>query len=116
MSALSGTMHRGRRRLESLLHSIDEGFVVFDRDWRYRYVNDRGAVLLRHPTPMIGKAIWELFPDIVGTDVGTRLRRASAEPAPIVFETLYRRYGRGVSARVFPAPHGRTVPLEATTA
>jgi len=36
ISALSETMHRGRRRLESLLHSIDEGFVVFDEDWRCR--------------------------------------------------------------------------------
>jgi len=115
ISALSGTMHRGRRRLESLLHSIDEGFVVFDRDWRYRYVNDRGAVLLRHPTPMIGKAIWELFPDIVGTDVETRLRRASVEPAPIVFETLYRPYGRWFRARVFPTPDGFSVLLEDTT-
>src|SRR5947209_10127559 len=115
ISALSGTMHRGRRRLESLLHSIDEGFVVFDRDWRYRYVNDRGAVLLRHPTPKIGKAIWELFPDIVGTDVETRLRRASVEPAPIVFETLYRPYGRWFRARVFPTPDGFSVLLEDTT-
>src|SRR5207245_215765 len=47
ISALSETMHRGRRRLESLLHSIDEGFVVFDEDWRCRYVNDRGAAALQ---------------------------------------------------------------------
>jgi CheY-like chemotaxis protein len=33
ISALSETMHRGRRRLEGLLQSIDEGFVVFDEDW-----------------------------------------------------------------------------------
>src|SRR4029450_12121860 len=52
--ALSETMYRGRRRLEGLLHSIDEGFVVFDPDWRYRYVNDRAAELLHQPAPPVG--------------------------------------------------------------
>jgi len=116
ISALSETMHRGRRRLESLLHSIDEGFVVFDQRWRCRYVNDHAAALLQLPaSSAIGKAIWDLFPDIVGTDIETKLRRSSAEPAPIAFETLYRPYGRWLRARVFPTPDGFSALLEDTT-
>jgi two-component system, sensor histidine kinase and response regulator len=61
ISALSETMHRSRRRLEGLLQSIDEGFVVFDADWRYLYVNARAAELLREPaSSMVGRAIWDL--------------------------------------------------------
>src|SRR5438876_955556 len=37
------------------------------------------------------------------------------EPAPIVFETLYRPYGRWFRARVFPTPDGFSVLLEDTT-
>jgi PAS domain S-box-containing protein len=116
ISALSETMHRSRRRLEGLLQSIDEGFVVFDDDWRYRYVNDRAADLLQQPaSSMVGRAIWDLFPDIVGTDIETHLRRASARDEPVSFETFYRPYGRWFRARVFPTAEGFSALIEDTT-
>jgi len=116
ISALSESMFRGRRRLEGLLHSIDEGFVVFDRDWRYRYVNDRAAELLRQPaSAMVGKPIWELFPDVVGTEIEAHLRRASAASEPVEFETFYRPFGRWFRARVFPTPEGFSALLEDIT-
>jgi PAS domain S-box-containing protein len=114
---LSEAMYRGRRRLEGLLHSIDEGFVVFDMDWRYRYVNERAAELLRQPaSALVGKAIWDVFPDIVGTDIEDNLRRASARSETIEFETLYKPYGRWFRTRVFATPEGFSALLEDTTA
>ncbi len=116
ISALSETMYRGRRRLEGLLHSIDEGFVVFDPEWRYRYVNDRAAELLRQPaSSMVGKAIWDLFPDIVGTEIETHLRRAAGGSAPVEFETFYRPNERWFRVRVFPTSEGFSALVEDTT-
>jgi len=115
-SALSEAMHRARRRLEGLLHSIDEGFVVFDAQWRYRYVNDRAAELLRQSAPaMIGRAIWDLFPEIIGTEIETNLRRASMGGEPITFEAFYRPYGRWFRTRVFPTQEGFSAVLEDVT-
>ena len=116
ISALSESMFRGRRRLEGLLHSIDEGFVVFDAGWRYRYVNDRAAELLRQPaSSMIGTPIWELFPDIVGTETEAQLRRASTASEPVEFETFYQPFGRWFRTRVFPTPDGFSALLEDVT-
>jgi PAS domain S-box-containing protein len=116
VSALSESMFRGRRRLESLLGSIDEGFVLFDRDWRYRYVNDRAAELLhRSASSMVGTSIWELFPDLVGSEIETQLRRASAARAPVEFEAFSRPHGRWFRTRVFPTPDGFSALLEDTT-
>ena len=116
ISALSESMFRGRRRLEGLLHSIDEGFVVFDERWRYRYVNDRAAELLRRPaSSMVGKALWDLFPDIVGTEIEANLGRASAGNEPVEFETFYAPYGRWFRTRVFPTSEGFSALLEDTT-
>jgi PAS domain S-box-containing protein len=116
ISALSETMHRGRRRLEGLLHSIDEGFVVFDAAWRYRYVNDRAAELLRQSAPaMVGRPIWDLFPDIVGTEIETDLRRASLGGEPTSFETFHRPSGRWFRTRVFPTREGFAALLEDVT-
>jgi len=115
--ALSETMYRGRRRLEGLLHSIDEGFVVFDVEWRYRYVNERAAELLRQPASfLLGKAIWDVFPDIIGTDTEEKLRRVSTRNEPVEFETFYKPYGRWFRTRVFPTPEGFSALLEDTTA
>src|SRR5215470_4451205 len=116
ISALSESMFRGRRRLEGLLHSIDEGFVVFDERWRYRYVNDRAAELLRRPaSSMVGKALWDVFPDVVGTEIEANLRRASAGHEPVEFETYYAPYGRWFRTRVFPTLEGFSALLEDTT-
>ena len=116
ISALSESMFRGRRRLEGLLHSIDEGFVVFDESWRYRYVNDRAAALLRQPAAsMVGKPIWEMFPDVVGTEIEAKLRRAAAANEPVEFETFYRPFGRWFRTRVFPTPEGFSALLEDVT-
>ena len=115
VSALSEAMHRGRRRLESLLQSIDEGFVVFDRSWRYVYVNGRAAELLRRTVPTIlGKTIWEVFPDIVGTEVETHLRRAYEARMPVEFETSSSAYGR-FRNRVLPTPDGVSIFFEDVT-
>jgi PAS domain S-box-containing protein len=116
ISALSETMHRGRRRLESVLQSVDEGFVVFDSEWRYRYVNERAAELLRRPaSSMVGRSIWDLFPDVVGTDIETQLRRAASTNGPVAFEAFYRPSGRWFRTRVFPAREGFSALLEDTT-
>jgi PAS domain S-box-containing protein len=114
VSVLSEAMHRGRRRLESLLQSIDEGFVVFDRSWRCVYGNGRAAELLRRTVPtFLGKTMWEVFPDIVGTEVETHLRRAYEERVPVEFETSSS-YGR-FKNRVFPAPDGVSIFFEDVT-
>jgi PAS domain S-box-containing protein len=116
ISALSETLHRGRRRLEGLLMSIDEGFVVFDRDWRFRYVNARAAELLRQPaSSMMGRSIWELFPDIAGTEIEAHLRHASTANERVTFEAFYRPYGRWFRTRVFPTREGFSAMLEDTT-
>ena len=116
ISVLSETMHRGRRRLEGLLESIDEGFVVFDSEWHYRYVNELAAELLRQSAPaMVGRTIWALFPDIVGTEIETLLRRAADGNESVTFETLYRPYGRWFRTRVFPTREGFSALLEDIT-
>src|SRR5262249_30878979 len=78
--------------------------------------NDQAAELLRQPaSAMVGKPIWELFPDVVGTEIEAHLRRASAASEPVEFETFYRPFGRWFRARVFPTPEGFSALLEDIT-
>ena len=116
ISALSESMVRGRRRLEGLLHSLDEGFLVLDVSWRVRYMNCRAAELLRQPAAsIVGTTLWDLFPGVAGTETETRLRRASAASEPVELEAFHRPVGRWFRTRVFSTPEGFSALLEDVT-
>ena len=65
-----------------ILESISDPFVVQDSEWRFRYINEAAArVLLPEqsdtPEKLIGKSVWDVYPDIVGTSFEREMRRAA---------------------------------------
>ena len=68
---------------EMVLSSISDAFSALDRQWRYIYVNDRvcqQAGMSREA--IIGRRIWDLFPQLVGTDFYERCHRAVSQEQP----------------------------------
>ena len=56
------------RRTASILESVTDAFYAFDADWRFTYVNRQAERLLRRPREeMLGRIVWEEFPEAVGT-------------------------------------------------
>jgi PAS domain S-box-containing protein len=99
-----------QQKLEDLLAGISDGFVVLDRDWRYTYVNDRATVLMGMGREnLLGRRVWELFPDVVGETPDRELRRALAEQRPASFEYFHPAWQRWFESRVYPAPDGLSV-------
>jgi PAS domain-containing protein len=48
-----------------ILESIADGFYTLDRDWRFTYFNRAAELLLRRSRDgLIGKKIWDEFPDL----------------------------------------------------
>ena len=95
------------RRLEQVLASMTDGFMIFDRDWRFIYVNDSGARLARKPKEeLIGRNVWELFQDEVGQPGYQQLTRAMRERVPVHFEYLYPRFQRWFEYKAYPAEEG----------
>ena len=67
---------------ETVLSSISDAFSAIDHEWRYTYVNDRVAEMAGLPKEeMLGRNIWEVFPDAVGTEFD-RLAHQVMERAP----------------------------------
>jgi PAS domain S-box-containing protein len=78
------------KRLETILNSISDGFLVYDRNWRYTYVNQRAAEIVGVPREkMLGSCIWELFPYAVGTKFDTEYHRAVSTGKAVHFEEYY---------------------------
>ena len=58
-----------------------DGVAVFDSEWRIRFVNAVGAAVLdREPAQLLGRSIWEVFPEAVGTAFHSSLLAAAAAP------------------------------------
>ena len=95
------------RRLEQVLGSMNDGFMLFDRDWRYTYVNDSGARIAQKPKQeLIGRNVWDLFPDEVGQPGYEQLAKAMREQVPIHFEYFYPRFQRWFEYKAYPADEG----------
>ncbi len=95
----------------TILESISDPFVVLDREWCYRFVNAPAAALtqlagVNEPAALIGKNIWELYPDIIGTPFEQNLRRTVELQEPQSFEAYYPSRGEWSSMQCYPLPEG----------
>jgi PAS domain S-box-containing protein len=94
------------RDLGAILESITDGFVILDDEFRYVYINGVAAeVSGMSGTNMVGRAVWELFPDFSTTAEGELLRQAMRERKSVSFERL-RTDGRYFAVRAYPHRQG----------
>jgi PAS domain S-box-containing protein len=99
-----------KARLESVLSSINNSFVVLDSDWRFVYANDRAAALSQVPkAALLGQRIWDVFPVIGGSLIETEFHRAVVEQRPIQFEYFFPPQNRWYEHYVYPIANGLSV-------
>ena len=95
---------------EKLLASISDAFSALDHEWRYTYANEKVAELAGVPREqLIGRKIWEVFPDAVGTEFYTRCHRAMEMRQPDQFEVYYEPWQRWLETRIYPTVEGIAV-------
>ena len=90
--------HTERERLERVLDSLPDATNVFDRGWRWTYINPVARRWLRHlgrdPGALVGQCAWDEFPAVRTTKFYTESVRALAEGRIIEFEERTRVDGR----------------------
>jgi PAS domain S-box-containing protein len=65
-----------RARVETILESISDAFLVLDREWRYTYLNNKAVAMTRRSAgDLLGKRIWDVYPRLMDTP----LHHAAAE-------------------------------------
>ena len=76
-----------------IIDGIEDGVVKLDGQSKYVAMNKAPADTFRRlgqdPQTMIGKSVWELFPDVKGTIVERELHKALEDHTSIKFEFLY---------------------------
>ncbi len=95
---------------DEVLDTITDGFIALDAAWRYVFINRAAERYLGRPRErLLGRVVWEVFPEAVGTELEAQYRRAAGGTEPIEFENVSPVTGRWLSQRVFPGPNGLVV-------
>jgi PAS domain S-box-containing protein len=103
-------LQQAHMRTESILAGVADVHIQFDRDWHYLYLNEAAIRAIGHPREeILGRTLWEMYPDIVGTELERQYRHAMDDRIPIAFEFRYETLDTWWENRFYPAPEGLTV-------
>jgi PAS domain S-box-containing protein len=95
------------RRQATVLEAIADGFVTFDREWRYGYVNRVAADLVgRLPEDLIGRVLWDVHPGNEDTPFARVLRESMGTGRHASGEAFSNSIGRWIEYRAYPTEDG----------
>ena len=107
---LSERERTARERLNKILESITDAFFTLDRRWCFTYINRHGELLLqRQRAELLGKNIWDAFPEAVGSTFEREYRRALAEQVSVEFEEFYPPLNTWFAVHAYPYENGLSV-------
>lgn len=93
--------------IRDVLERIGDAYIAFDTEWRYTYVNRKAAELALKPaSELLGRSVWEEFPNAIHTAFYSELQRSMREQVPVEFENYYAPLGKYFENSVYPSPSG----------
>ncbi len=99
-----------QERIRSILESITDSFMALDRQWRYIYVNRQAEDLLGRPREqLLGRNLWEEFPQLAGTRFDQGFHQAMEERVTVHLEGLYPPLNAWFEAHAYPSPEGLSI-------
>ncbi len=96
----------------NVLERITDSFFSVDKNWIITYRNQQTEFLTGKPHQQIlGKNLWECYPELVGTIVYEQYHKAIAERVPVHFEFYYNQINAWLSINAYPSENGLFVFL-----
>ena len=100
------------QRVSAILESITDSFFSLDREWRFTYANAQAERLLRRAKhELLGRSIWEVFPQRAGSSFEREYRRALESGQPVTFEEFLAEHRAWVEIHAYPSEEGLSVYL-----
>ena len=107
---IAGTGDLSGTDAEGFLDFIPDGFVVLDGDWRVTFLNRFSLEAIEEDAEeVLGRTVWEAFPDLVGTRFEDAFRDAVRCRETIAFEEYYPPTDDWLSVHAYPTGDGLSV-------
>jgi len=105
-------LRESNTRLCSVLDSMTDAFMSVDREWRLTYVNPEAKLLwMRQGQDLIGRNLWELFPEAVGGPFYSMYHEVMRTRTPAHLEDFYPHppLNRWFEVHAYPTDEGLSV-------
>jgi PAS domain S-box-containing protein len=80
-------LQKSARTLTSILENTTDGFFAVDHEWKFTYLNPEAERLLdRKRDDLLGKELWQEFPQLCGSAFEQNYRRVLSEQVAVEFE------------------------------
>jgi len=110
MAAEALESHLSSRAFANLLESISDAFFALDTDWTFTYINQQAeAVLERSREDLLGKNVWQEFPEAVDLPFYTQYHRAVDTGEAASFEAYFPPLETWFRVNVYPFEDGLSV-------
>lgn len=98
---------KARNEIEKVLTSIRDAVYALDSDWRFTFLNRQAEEFLeRKAEDLIGRNVWEEFPEAAETVVYEQYHKAREENVDVEFQFYYPPLKRWFEVRAFPQEEG----------
>jgi len=110
MAAAAEESRRLASDLTTTLESIGDALLMLDRDWRVAYLNGHAERLLRvSRADAMGRVIWDLFPEAIGSTFQVEYERAVTTGATGTFQEFYPPLDAWFDVSAYPNPDGLAI-------
>ena len=104
-------------RAVPVVDRVTDAFFALDTDFRFTYLNDRAEDLLeRSRGRLIGRVMWDEFPQTVETQFPDGFYQAMDEQVPVSFEIYHTPLETWFETRAYPSESGLSVFMRDITA
>ena len=96
--------------LNGVFERITDAFIAIDNNWCYTYANSKAAAMNNlTPADLIGKNMWEMFPEAVNEPFYEALHRAKELGESLRVELYYSKTDQWFEDLIYPAESGMSV-------
>lgn len=106
----AGARQPAPAHLGDMLDSLSDGFMSLDRSWRFTYLNHTAERYLQQKREnLLGREIWQCFPELADSDYGRVYRQTAATGQPGRHTDYYAPLSNWFEVRSFAHDDGITV-------
>lgn len=107
---ITGRKQESTQKITNILESITDCFYALDHQGRFTYLNKGTEIFYgKIRADLLGKVIWEEYPQAVNELLYTHFHKAMVESIPMTFETGSVVTDRWYEYRIYPSKDGLSV-------
>lgn len=106
----AAALEKSQKQIVNILEKITDGFFTLNSNWQFTYLNAKAEQCWqRGRQELIGKNIWDEFPDTADTIFFKQCYRAVSEKVNVKFEAYYAQLSIWFEVEAYPSEEGVSV-------